>query len=176
MFMLVCSCKFNMSYLLCLFQQSTLYVNIRRTRNCRLKRSISCLLQSQQRQSSIILKNSIFQERRFQSRDSRVLKLFKEIQYVRRMVGPYSDRFPSNDLDDPSFSDPASGFLFMNYDSSCENRQLRGQRSDLALNRFLYEELDYEVCSKLKTVTMSHRRRDRAFEALRQRLFSKAYQ
>ena len=102
-------------------------------------------------------------------REIRVMKIYKEIQSIRRSgdVNEMTSHAPDSNNDD---------FLLMNYELPDLNIVHRRTHADL--KNFLYNSVDYELCTKVKGVKsnwneptpLSYRRRGRALGVLRGRM------
>ena len=114
----------------------------------------------------------------FQSmpRELRVLKLFEQLQRLKYGQQP-TRATPS--VDSSASMETTSRpntemrkFLMMDYGLS---DFLLKYRSNLELNRFLHEAVDYEICSRGRHLYKQHSRKERAFENLRQKFYPNSF-
>ena len=111
------------------------------------------------------------------TKEARVLRLYDELRrlkYHRQMAVQHS----SSDIPQSLKSEldqkrelKMRKFLLMDYGLS---NNVQSYRSNIELDKFLHEAIEYDICTRVKTLYRHPSRREKALENLRQKFYNSA--
>ena len=112
-------------------------------------------------------------------RENRIYKLYRDLQHIRQRrdgdgsyIGSISGHVTERSLDSDTEDMNDPDFLLMSYEDL--DSPLRAQKSNKALDDFLYGSLKYDLCSKGRPLHAGRaERKDKALTTLKQKLGSK---
>ena len=100
------------------------------------------------------------------TREARILKLYEELQKLKFNHRNTTVEKSGNDV--ILHHREMRKFLLIDYGLSSH---LQCHRSNLELNRFLHESVEYEMCTRVKSLYQHPSRREKALENLRQKFY-----